>query len=143
MVLLLLGLSRIDAQADNGIKNPSDPEFGTAGYVLEGCSILAKGPQDGHWDELSPATKDQLWLCAGAILATGQIMVNQHEFCAPRESSNMESYRVVSKYMRSHPEELGYSLGGVIYEALHQAWPCPPAEMKKGPGSPGPSTSKE
>jgi Rap1a immunity proteins len=44
--------------------------------------------------------------------------------CIPREVNSSEALRVFLKYSDNHPEELHLSVPLVIWDAMHQAFPC-------------------
>ena len=48
--------------------------------------------------------------------------------CTPKGASLGQLARVVKKYLQDHPEFLHLDAGGLVYNALNEAFPCPEAK---------------
>ncbi|MDC1018738.1 Rap1a/Tai family immunity protein [Pseudomonadales bacterium] len=48
--------------------------------------------------------------------------------CTPKGASLGQLARVVKKFLQDHPESLHLDAGGLVYNALNEAFPCPEAK---------------
>jgi hypothetical protein len=45
-------------------------------------------------------------------------------YCIPDDATREQTALVVNKYLRDHPADLNQAASALVYEALHDAWPC-------------------
>jgi hypothetical protein len=124
-VLLFLLLSACGAHAQSG------GFFMTSNMLSAGCGIAIR-----TWSEQNPNPIDLL----AAQSCTGYLQgaVDTFEFervrgsqrsdqtiCIPDDVKTEQVIRVFMKYSNDHPEELHKGAPPVVWEAMHQAFPCP------------------
>jgi hypothetical protein len=63
--------------------------------------------------------------------------------CLPERASIAQLARVTVKWLQDHPEKLHEAAGGLIYTALHDAFPCPAPDPVKHDVKPPSSPDKK
>jgi hypothetical protein len=89
------------------------------------------------WSEQNPNSIDLLiaQTCNGYLQGavdtfefekvTGSQKYEAQSICVPDDVKSEQAIRVFMKYSDEHPEELHKSAPLVVWEAMHQAFPCP------------------
>jgi hypothetical protein len=94
-------------------------------YVMKGCKLLADGNINHSWAHMDADTTRQLWMCAGAMKATSELMHMHHKVCPPsNEVKNEKGLKIISDYMQHHPEQSQEGFTLAMFRALQEAWPC-------------------
>jgi hypothetical protein len=122
-VLLLL----LASTCGIAIAQDSGGFYKTSDMLSAGCRIAIR-----TWSGQNPNSIDQLIAqsCVGYI----QGSIDAFEFerirgseniCVPDDVKGEQAIRVFMKYSDEHPEELHKGAPLVVWEAMHQAFPCP------------------
>jgi hypothetical protein len=76
----------------------------------------------------------QAAFCAGYVLGVADLHGIEtltrpalRVFCLPETWEVLQGIRVVVRYLQTHPEQLHLVGATLVYVALHEAFPCPPA----------------
>lgn len=86
-------------------------------------------------DLLQKCESDEVWnyaACDGYIMAIDDYQetlvawsnLDEPFFCAPAKASSSQLVKVVTKYLNEHPEKLHFGAGGLVANALQDAFPC-------------------
>ena len=106
--------------------------YKTSDMLSAGCRIAIR-----TWSEQNPNSIDLLvgQSCVGYLQGaldtfefekvTGSQKSEAQSVCVPDDVKSEQAIRVFMKYSEDHPEELHHSAPLVVWEAMHQAFPCP------------------
>jgi len=82
-------------------------------------------------NDLLPLAQEQLTkmkvnagFCMGYMSAIADSNARNEHFCAPANATIEQLVRVVTKWMKEHPESLHLNAGVISYTALRAAFPC-------------------
>jgi hypothetical protein len=101
--------------------------YKTSDMLSAGCRIAIR-----TWSEQNPNSIDLLAAqsCVGYIQGSidafefERIRGSEKSVCVPDDVKGEQAIRVFMKYSDEHPEELHKGAPLVVWEAMHQAFPC-------------------
>jgi len=74
-------------------------------YIFALCSAYIQGAEEGH-------------------RLTSMLNKQDSFYCIPEKATHGQTAKVVSKYLKNHPEKLHETAIGLVYLALNGAFPC-------------------
>jgi hypothetical protein len=87
--------------------------------LLEDCTAFVRP------SETAASAFSRGW-CLGYIMGIVEDVRNRG-ICFPKGSNIGQMVRIVVRYLEVHPAKLHLPAWDIVIEALHDAWPCPPA----------------
>jgi hypothetical protein len=63
-------------------------------------------------------------MCIGYVVGIMSVMDYMNVLCMPEKSSHAQATLVVQKYLSDHPEKLHANAEELVFDALHEAFPC-------------------
>jgi hypothetical protein len=108
-----------------------DDLFSSGTNFYEGCAVLEKlGPDDNPTHAELRNAGECIGFLAGVVLAVGgtegvhNIDESDGVMCLPENSTRIQEFRIVKKYISDHPEKAHLSAVVQVINALHEAFPC-------------------
>ena len=63
-------------------------------------------------------------MCVGYVVGIMSVMDYINVLCLPEKSTHAQATLVVQKYLSDHPEKLHANAEELVFDALHEAFPC-------------------
>ena len=63
-------------------------------------------------------------MCVGYVVGIMSVMEYINVLCMPEKSTHAQATLVVQKYLSDHPEKLHANAEELVFDALHEAFPC-------------------
>ncbi len=112
---------------------PQNP-IGTGERFLASCPDTAEGIAAADVNDCLPYF---IGFLDGSAFAHGRLEADE-PFCEPDDSDYASLYLVLMRFLQTHPQVLELPLSTLIYDALSEAFPCPPAGTPGSPLTPKP-----
>ncbi|HTP82677.1 MAG TPA: Rap1a/Tai family immunity protein [Alphaproteobacteria bacterium] len=126
--LLAASSVSLPAHADTG------GSFIAAGDYLAGCRVVRNAPVDAAAHGISlPDDDPEALMCMGAMSAARDFFLFAYAggnpriipTCMPERTNPPELATIFVRYVETHPAERTGRFGVVMFDAVHDAFPCP------------------
>jgi hypothetical protein len=110
-------------------------DVSSANYMMAGCRAIL----EGNPASIQAHTRPEIYgegVCAGALLtwlavSASHMTAGRECLDIPLEVNVERAAQIVIRYVDARPQRIHEPFIPLVFEALHDAWPCPATEFDK------------